>query len=1680
MPEFEKLDKDRDVRGMSPEALWYDDAILHYRYHRLKAAGRSYAGWSAEDFVNLHARIVEELRRRGLAHFDRGDALDRDTQPFLKDHGGGPFAEVRPSGNRLGEPIALEDVLPHLRSFKLRQPYAYLVGGLAIHGRTEGDVDILIKDSPALPPEFRHVLEWRILRGLPERLWHRVQFHYDHFHGPFTDNIPLFDLTVERVNPENRVFRMDAEPADLVKAEPVEEILAFLAWADAREKQAPRAGTPEIARQAEASRAEDRVVPFRFFVPMKPVKGAFPEQRQSVQAFLGLFSEEDFPVHSTRKYDGANHEIHKSGERVALLSEDGEDNTARFPGIAAAVRGLPWRDLVVLAEIEMWENGKHLPREAVTGYVHAKGEPDDGALVANVYDVVYAAGGPAGTGLDADAGDIHKLPFARREKYLEALGIAQATFDVPDVARKLNRAPSLVSRNVEELRAHTEALAAKPGSEGNVAKKADGPYSLTGRDPSQIKFHNSGVLAGVVLERIETKTAGTYNYRYAILPGDHEVHAGSAVELGGKTYLEVGKTFSTARKAQPGDVIEVEFETLNLVRHPDGTVSVTAWAPRVMGVLEGRERPDTVDEAVEAAKAGRVFQEKEVTPEGETVYLSGDADDGDPFEKANYVGNKRRLAKYIVGKFPEDGKSVFDPMCGCSAVLIEAARRGYRVRGNDLSIVPYWYSKGVFEGAPLSEEDVEKLAQAPLHEGWLTTGWKGVYPRPRQVRRYLDGLAKRAREWPGPKGWAAKAVASRVLQTLYSDSISGYSTRRYESLAKVRDVARRAAREVSALAAEVAGSGTITNEDAKRMRFPRVDVVYFDPPFFKRDKGFVHYFETYKIMNSILLGREWKESNLSPEDIPPILERLCRSCARIYISTSSNEVVPYARELARLKRTMKRYRVAYTQTSGFGSRDDHQREHLYVAKAGQLAKQADPYMRLPSEERTHRYVVQEHWRGKSVHADFRIESLGNRELIGWTLNVLIAGKIEEPVTTLARAKALKPADYSKIDWETGEFKKRRKAGAEALVDVEVVAERKAVEPHAWLTVEGEVRPGEVGATANFPGVFRIVDKGVCEYGAQKPWFHEYFPRSDRPRGGFRYRVLFRQLRVADIQDADRDKALRPELLGRYLERDADVAREDWDAAYWEFLKAEAVIPAAETKFRDEAAWLLIKPVDQTPYVLSDRAVEDGWVPPAGFSGLPRAAREKVPPAWRYWQMERESERRRMRDALVAALADGALSLPGVEKAAGEFEKRKLVPFNQWGGSAKYAASLAKRLPEHRRYVEPFCGSAALFFAKEPAAESVLADADPEVVFALRYIQRLTPRRLEALKRFPWTVSRAGYRRAKECKPASDAERFWRLAYGRLCAWGGRPQMSGFSTIHEGQTYDLEELWRFHEKLKGARIVRKDWRETVRETDGAGALFFLDPPYVDEWGTDEGIAPEEIAAVAGRLKGEFLIAYTDSARARRAFARVGRLFKMKFLEARNRGLWAKRNRLFVASFGIKKSDDLEWIDLPAAPLCNAAQAGAAEGAARFVLQYHYFRKRGAKPVRAGPTTWHYDLRIDAGEKTLRHWVLDHDITRAAETVGYFKRDADKRALEAEGFYPPGSFMNPTKDTPSFVEVVDKGACRLLVDEPGLVKVAFEGEKLQGAWLLEKKNSNWHVRRVREAPAAEKREVLACFR
>jgi site-specific DNA-adenine methylase len=316
----------------------------------------------------------------------------------------------------------------------------------------------------------------------------------------------------------------------------------------------------------------------------------------------------------------------------------------------------------------------------------------------------------------------------------------------------------------------------------------------------------------------------------------------------------------------------------------------------------------------------------------------------------------------------------------------------------------------------------------------------------------------------------------------------------------------------------------------------------------------------------------------------------------------------------------------------------------------ELAKASDPYLEAPPEDKPYRFTAQQHWRGKSMHADIRIALKRDQLMIGWTLNTQIKDAVKEPVTTLAEAKQwAKPGNVSKvskINWATGEWASR-KAGKGKTVRVEILSERKTPGPHSWLDVEGKTKdpePGKappVGGTRQYPGVFDIVDQGMVEYGAQKPWFHEYYFQG----GALNYRMFFRLLKVSKrIEPSTCEVCGAPEGVVDMGWGDADPAVCCTDCTAEYLTKANAVLPPSDERGTPEGnAWLAIYPEDQTPYVLGPEAVKKGWMPPDGRSALPAAIRSQVPAQFRYWG-KAGSEARTMRDELAAAVKAGEVEL----------------------------------------------------------------------------------------------------------------------------------------------------------------------------------------------------------------------------------------------------------------------------------------------------------------------------------------------------------------------------------------------------------------------------------------------------
>jgi hypothetical protein len=262
-----------------------------------------------------------------------------------------------------------------------------------------------------------------------------------------------------------------------------------------------------------------------------------------------------------------------------------------------------------------------------------------------------------------------------------------------------------------------------------------------------------------------------------------------------------------------------------------------------------------------------------------------------------------------------------------------------------------------------------------------------------------------------------------------------------------------------------------------------------------------------------------------------------------------------------------------------------------------VTSDANPYLMLPDPNDKFNFIIQRHYRGASSHLDVRINTerkLGvddpQYSVLGWTMLDSVAGRVDEPITTVSKAKEFDNKNIWKIDWDKGIFKTHKQIksitpedtpGYAKLSDdderTQIESIKKSVIPTAWMTYKGVIdkpEPGEpvpAGATKEFPGVLTIIESGKIEWGATKPYMSEYFLDGKHLKG----RLVFRQ-----------------------LERTVEGKKRLW--------------------------WTCIQPEDQTPYVISARAVKKKWLPPKEHSALPESIRKKIPKDLQYWNMPRKA------------------------------------------------------------------------------------------------------------------------------------------------------------------------------------------------------------------------------------------------------------------------------------------------------------------------------------------------------------------------------------------------------------------------------------------------------------------------
>jgi len=262
------------------------------------------------------------------------------------------------------------------------------------------------------------------------------------------------------------------------------------------------------------------------------------------------------------------------------------------------------------------------------------------------------------------------------------------------------------------------------------------------------------------------------------------------------------------------------------------------------------------------------------------------------------------------------------------------------------------------------------------------------------------------------------------------------------------------------------------------------------------------------------------------------------------------------------------------------------------------------------------------------------------------------------------------------------------------------------------------------------------------------------------------------------------------------------------------------------------------------------------------------------------------------------------------------EPRRGKPFLRWAGSKRRQLSRLSAFwsDHHTRYVEPFAGSACLFFELAPP-DAILGDSNRDLIEVYRVVrdepERLY-RRLGRIRRDPDTYKRW---RALVPKTLDRETRALRFLYLNRNCFNGIYRTNGAGHFNvpmgsrSGAYCTRDNLLLCSELLKNATLVSGDFVSTLKQIR-AGDFVYLDPPYAVtsrrifcEYGKrvfDTTDIPRFAECLSGIRKagGDFLVSYADCAEAR-ALARRWNSVRLPV-------------RRHVAGFAGARKNAYEWL------------------------------------------------------------------------------------------------------------------------------------------------------------------------
>lgn len=451
---------------------------------------------------------------------------------------------------------------------------------------------VTLNPTKATPSDFS-----LLQRGTVEFLEDRRSFKKLRFRGKPLDGI--FTLVQEDVGSAFWYFergQMPSRPIPELKEEQCIELDAqiekqhrveSLTLADGTRLADVQIWNPRDVRDDDDRGGERaRLAPLALFQPMKVSPRATREFRSN--ELDRLFDDFATPtllsegVLTEPKYNGwrviferdAHDRLFAFGEDVFRRRTELRDYLANWPRVRKELFELPG-PFVIDGEFMAWDGGAPIPRRDLAEFRGAS-PVDDSRVRIMLFDTLYLP----------KHGNLTRESQLDRRRALEEFlhGHKLVHFAL---------APARLSRSREELLRAYNWSRNVPGSEGAMFKAAGATYSLGGETDSWAKLKAIRELYEIVFDRHPVKDSpGVWNYFGAVGPVDEEAAKNFAetVEVKGKRYVPVGKTFNSRVTAAPGDVIRVEVTEIFFDQRKPGAWRLRHFTPTVVDVIS---RPPT-------------------------------------------------------------------------------------------------------------------------------------------------------------------------------------------------------------------------------------------------------------------------------------------------------------------------------------------------------------------------------------------------------------------------------------------------------------------------------------------------------------------------------------------------------------------------------------------------------------------------------------------------------------------------------------------------------------------------------------------------------------------------------------------------------------------------------------------------------------------------------------------------------------------------------------------------------------------------------------------------------------------------------------------------------------------------------------------------------------------------------